>query len=108
MCLTSSLLFVGTRDFKVVIINRNDDSNKMKYFDVYQAPVFALNVYQEKRWLATSRFDGSFRVFNLDNQTSIKQFNMINISNDIETASLLVMMDWDKIIMSALQIILFY
>ncbi|CAF2071880.1 unnamed protein product, partial [Rotaria magnacalcarata] len=34
--------------------------------------------------------DGSVRVFNLDKQTFIKQFNMINISNNIETASLLV------------------
>jgi len=41
------------RDFKVVKINLNDDSNKMKYFDGHQAPILALNVYEDKRWLVT-------------------------------------------------------
>ncbi len=44
------------RDFKVVKINLNDDSNKMKYFDGHQAPILALNVYEDKRWLVTKKF----------------------------------------------------
>jgi hypothetical protein len=39
------------RDFKVAMINLNDDTNKMKYFDGHQAPILALNVYEEKRWI---------------------------------------------------------
>ncbi|CAF1271941.1 unnamed protein product [Adineta steineri] len=96
LCLSSSSLFIGTRDFKVVMMNLNDDSNKMKYFDGHQAPTLALNVYEDKRWLATSCCDGSVRVFNIDKQTLVKQFNVITKSNDIETASSLVKIDWDK------------
>ncbi|CAF4239803.1 unnamed protein product, partial [Adineta steineri] len=96
LCLSNSSLFIGTRDFKVVMMNLNDDSNKMKYFDGHQAPILALNVYEEKRWLATSCCDGSVRVFNIDKQTLVKQFNVITKSNDIETASSLVKIDWDK------------
>ncbi len=33
------------------MINLNDDTNKMKYFDGHQAPILALNVYEEKRWI---------------------------------------------------------
>ncbi|CAF1121801.1 unnamed protein product [Adineta steineri] len=96
LCLSNSSLFIGTRDFKVVMMNLNDDSNKMKYFDGHQAPILALNVYEDKRWLATSCCDGSVRVFNIDKQTLVKQFNVITKSNDIETASSLVKIDWDK------------
>ncbi|UJR24064.1 hypothetical protein I4U23_027032 [Adineta vaga] len=96
ICLSNSLLFVGTRDFKVVMMNLNDDSNKMKHFDGHQAPILSLNVYEDKRWLATSCCDGSIRIFNIDKQTLIKQLNLIQKSNDIETAVSLVKLDWDK------------
>ncbi|CAF1268324.1 unnamed protein product [Rotaria sp. Silwood1] len=94
--LSNSLLFIGTKDFKVVMMNLNDDSNKLKYFDGHQAPILSLNVYEEKRWIATSSCDGHVRVFNIDKQNLIKQFNVITKSNDIETASSLVKLDWDK------------
>jgi hypothetical protein len=38
-------------DFKVVVMNLNDDSNKMKYFNGHQPLTLALNIYEEKRWL---------------------------------------------------------
>ncbi|CAF3110370.1 unnamed protein product, partial [Rotaria sp. Silwood2] len=44
----------------------------------------------------TSSCDGFVRVFNIDKQTLIKQLNVITKSNDIETASSLVKLDWDK------------
>jgi len=73
LCLSNSSLFVGTRssiesatfffeisssfrDFKVVMINLNDDTNKMKYFDGHQAPILSLNVYEDKRWLVRCQF----------------------------------------------------
>ncbi|CAF1372127.1 unnamed protein product [Adineta ricciae] len=96
LCLSNSLLFIGTRDFKCVMMNLNDDSNKMKHFDGHQAPILSLNVYEEKRWLATSCCDGSIRIFNIDKQTLIKQLSLIQKSNDIETAVSLVKLDWDK------------
>lgn len=96
LCVSNSSLFVGTRDFKVVMINLNDDTNKMKYFDGHQAPILYLSVYEEKRLLATSCCDGSIRVFNIDRQTLIKQLNILSKANDIETASSLVKFDWDK------------
>ncbi|CAF1281080.1 unnamed protein product [Rotaria sordida] len=43
LCLSSSLLFIGTKDSKVVMMNLNDDSNKLKYFDGHQAPILSLN-----------------------------------------------------------------
>ncbi|CAF1589256.1 unnamed protein product [Rotaria magnacalcarata] len=64
-----TLYYLLEQDFQVLMINLNDDSNKIKQHECC---------------------DGSVRVFNLDKQTFIKQFNMINISNNIETASLLV------------------
>ncbi|CAM4839723.1 unnamed protein product [Rotaria magnacalcarata] len=72
-----TLYYLLEQDFQVLMINLNDDSNKIKQHECC---------------------DGSVRVFNLDKQTFIKQFNMINISNNIETASLLVNIYWDKII----------
>lgn len=33
------------------MMNLNDDSNKLKYFDGHQAPILSLNVYEEKRWI---------------------------------------------------------
>jgi hypothetical protein len=39
------------RDFKMVMINLNDDTNKMKHFDGHQAPILAINIYEEKRWI---------------------------------------------------------
>ncbi|CAF4012547.1 unnamed protein product [Rotaria sordida] len=44
LCLSSSLLFIGTKDSKVVMMNLNDDSNKLKYFDGHQAPILSLNI----------------------------------------------------------------
>ncbi|CAF1604661.1 unnamed protein product [Rotaria magnacalcarata] len=96
LSLSNSLLFIGTKDFKVVMMNLKDDSNKLKYFDGHQAPILSLNVYEEKRWIATSCCDGSVRIFNIDKQNLIKQLNIIHKSNDIETASSLVKIDWDK------------
>ncbi|CAF1250109.1 unnamed protein product [Rotaria sordida] len=96
LCLSNSSLFIGTKDFKVVMINLNDDSNKLKYFDGHQAPILSLNVYQDKRWIVTSCCDGSVRIFNIDKQNLIKQLNIITKSNDIETATSLVKVDWDK------------
>ena len=60
LCLSNSLLFIGTRDFKCVMMNLNYDSNKMKHFDGHQAPILSLNVYEEKRWLVRER---GFSVF---------------------------------------------
>ena len=48
--------FLCFRDFKVVMMNINDDANKMKYFDGHQAPILSLNVYEEKRWIVTIEF----------------------------------------------------
>jgi hypothetical protein len=38
------------------MINLNDDTNKMKYFDGHQAPILALNIYEEKRWIVINEF----------------------------------------------------
>jgi hypothetical protein len=38
------------------MINLNDDTNKMKHFDGHQAPILALNIYEEKRWIVTNKF----------------------------------------------------
>ena len=48
-------VFSFFRDFKVVMMNLNDDANKMKYFDGHQAPVLALNVHEEKRWIVRTK-----------------------------------------------------
>ena len=66
LSLSNSLLFVGTRfdedrsialmnlfffcrDFEVAMMNLNNDTNNMNYFDGHQAPVLALNIHEEKR-----------------------------------------------------------
>jgi len=49
-------IFFFFRDFKVIMINLNDDTNKMKYFDGHQAPILALNVYEEKRWIVRNYY----------------------------------------------------
>ncbi|CAF1387099.1 unnamed protein product [Adineta steineri] len=94
--LSNSSLCVGTRDFKVLIVNLNDDPNKMKYFIGHQAPILAVNVYEERKLLATSCCDGFVRIFNTDTQILIKQLDVIQKSNNIETASSQVKIDWDK------------
>jgi hypothetical protein len=37
------------------MINLNNDTNKMKYFDGHQAPILSLNVYEEKRWIVKKK-----------------------------------------------------
>lgn len=37
------------------MINLNDDTNKMKYFDGHQAPILSLNVYEQKRWIVKEK-----------------------------------------------------
>ncbi|UJR28776.1 hypothetical protein I4U23_010002 [Adineta vaga] len=96
--LSNSSLFIGTRDFQVIKMDLNDNSvNQMKYFHGHQGSILTLNAYEDKRWLATSCCDGLIRIFNIDKQTLIKQLNLIEKSNDIETAVSLVKVDWDKI-----------
>ncbi|CAF4310912.1 unnamed protein product [Rotaria sp. Silwood2] len=58
----------------------------------FTQPVSSICLSNSLLFVGTS----SIRVFNLDKQILIKQFNMINKSNDIETTLLLVKMDWDK------------
>jgi len=49
--LSNSLLFIGTKDFQVAMINFNDNSNQIKYFHDHQGSILSLNVYDDKRWL---------------------------------------------------------
>ena len=56
MLQNSLILFCFFRDFKVVMINLNDDTNKMKYFDGHQGPILSLNVHYDKRLLVREVF----------------------------------------------------
>ncbi|CAF1394961.1 unnamed protein product, partial [Didymodactylos carnosus] len=85
-------IYAGTRDFKVCSIDLND--NRLKYFDGHQAPILSVQPHLTKYYLATSCCDGFVRIFNMNDQTIIKQFDLIKKSNDID--STLARMDWDR------------
>ncbi|CAM2728667.1 unnamed protein product [Rotaria socialis] len=48
-CLSNSFLLFETKYFKMGMLNQNDDTNKLKYFERHQALILSVNVYEEKR-----------------------------------------------------------
>ncbi|CAF1077709.1 unnamed protein product [Rotaria sordida] len=96
-CASNGLLFIGTRNAEVVMINLNDGSKEKKEFHGHEDAILWLSINDDEKLLATSSIDGRVRVYSIDQQMLIKSFNVINKSNDIESAQSLARIDWDTI-----------
>ncbi|CAF3876551.1 unnamed protein product [Rotaria sordida] len=97
LCESNGLLFIGTRNAEVVMINLNDASKEKKEFHGHEDAILWLSINDDEKLLATSSIDGRVRVYSIDQQMLIKSFNVINKSNDIESAQSLARIDWDTI-----------
>ncbi|CAF3382168.1 unnamed protein product [Rotaria sp. Silwood2] len=93
LLVANSLLFAGSVDAKVVMIDLNNYLNQIKYFHGHIGPILGISVHIQNDWLATSSCDGFVKIFNIVQQKLIKEIHGIDQQNDLKTVKLLAKLD---------------
>ncbi|XP_030016993.1 WD repeat and HMG-box DNA-binding protein 1-like [Sphaeramia orbicularis] len=85
----------GSSDFMVKVVDVAD-SSQQKTLRGHEAPVLSVTFDPKDEYLASSSCDGSVVVWNIEEQSQVKSWNLLQKSSDITNATSLCRLSWQN------------
>uniref|UniRef100_A0A672ZVI2 WD repeat and HMG-box DNA-binding protein 1 n=1 Tax=Sphaeramia orbicularis TaxID=375764 RepID=A0A672ZVI2_9TELE len=85
----------GSSDFMVKVVDVAD-SSQQKTLRGHEAPVLSVTFDPKDEYLASSSCDGSVVVWNIEEQSQVKSWNLLQKSSDVTNATSLCRLSWQN------------